>query len=118
MIRFHIAVTMGTNGAWSVLPSECSLNSRFLFLGNDITSEYTLAIGLPKVIGDTIVNRRDTALINRVRPIPLTSHEEYLYHKYYAARNKGNDTLRNDGKEQKTFSHRFWGLWDAVWWTR
>lgn len=110
MIRFHIAVTMGTKGAWSVLPSECSLNSRFLFLGNDITSEYTLAIGLPKVIGDTIVNRRDTALINRVRPIPLTSHEEYLYHKYYAARNKGNDTLRSDGKEQKkTFSHRFWG---------
>ena len=87
LIRFHIALTMGDRGVMSLLPSECSLNARFLFLGNDITAEYTTLIGLPRILAsDTIAERRDTALINRVRPVPLTSHEEYLYHKYYASK--------------------------------
>lgn len=86
MVRFHIAMTMGESGIMSLLPTECSLNARFLFMGNDITAEYSSVLGLPKVINDTIVNRGDTALINKIRPIPQTSHEEYLYHKYYATR--------------------------------
>lgn len=85
LVRFHISLTMGERGVMSLLPSECSLNARFLFLGNDITAEYSTVIGLPPtLLSDSIADRRDTALINRVRPIPLTSHEELLYYKYYA----------------------------------
>ena len=87
MVRFHIALTMGESGVESLLPKECSLNARFLFMGNDITAEYTSIYGLPKVISDTITNRRDTAMINRIRPVTLTSHEQYLLDRFYARRN-------------------------------
>ena len=111
MVRFHIAATMGDSGAMSLMPSECSMNARFLFLGNDITAEYTSVFGLPKVLGDTIANPRDTALINRIRPIPLTSHEQFLFDRYYARRNRAAADSTRHGKRGTSLAQR---LWDAV----
>lgn len=107
MVRFHLAVTMGDGGAASLMPRDCSLNARFLFMGNDITAEYTSYYGLPKVISDTIANRSDTALINRVRPVPLTSHEQYLFDRYYARRNRsGADSTAR----RKSLGSRLWNV--------
>lgn len=79
LIRFHIDVRMGKSGMASLMPQTCSLNARFLFLGNDMTMEYEAVHGLPKQISDTILSRRDTTLLNQVRPIPLTAHERRLF---------------------------------------
>lgn len=107
MVRFHIALTMGESGVESLLPKDCNLNARFLFMGNDITAEYTSIYGLPKVISDTITDRRDTAMINRVRPIMLTSHEQYLLDRYYARRNvQAADTTAH--KDKKSFGRKLW----------
>ena len=110
LVRFHLAITMGDSGPESLMPRDCSLNARFLFLGNDITAEYTSYYGLPKTISDTITNRRDTALINRIRPVPLTSHEQYLFDRYYARRNASTaDTTRHSSRQSLTAR-----LWDAI----
>ncbi len=110
LVRFHLAITMGDSGPESLMPRDCSLNARFLFLGNDITAEYTSYYGLPKTISDTITNRRDTALINRIRPVPLTSHEQYLFDRYYARRNTSTaDSTRNSSR--RPLAAR---LWDAI----
>lgn len=79
LIRFHIDVRMGKSGMASLMPQTCSLNARFLFLGNDMTMEYEAVHGLPKQISDTILSRRDTTLLSQVRPIPLTAHERRLF---------------------------------------
>ena len=111
MVRFHVAVTMGDSGVNSLMPNECNLNARFLFLGNDLTAEYTSVYNLPKIINDTITNQRDTALINRIRPIPLTSHEQYLFDRYYARRNRAAaDSTQSDRKKAKIAKR----LWDVV----
>lgn len=124
LVRFHIAVTMGQEGVMSLLPAECSLNARFLFLGNDITAELTSVIGLPRTLHTSILQRADTALLNRVRPIPLTSHEEYLYLKHYAAKGNNGDTMAIKAdttlapgttptatRPRRTLlSRRFWGI--------
>ena len=107
LVRFHVALTLGDEGVESLLPQECNLNARFKFLGNDITAEYTSVYNLPQVITDTIVNRRDTAMLNRVRPIPLTSHEIYLYDRYYAQRNTPTDTTAAQRRHAAT-SRRLW----------
>ena len=106
MVRFHIAVKMGDSGIESLAPKECSLNARFLFMGNDITAEYSSVYGMPKVLPDTITNRRDTALINRIRPLPLTSHEEFLLDRYYARRN--NAAADSTTKKRSLFKKRIW----------
>lgn len=109
LVRFHIAVTMGDSGVASLMPRECSLNARFLFMGNDITSEYTTYYGLPKIIGGTIADRGDTALINRVRPVPLTSHEQYLFDRYEArAGVRRADTVAQTSR--RSLTSRMWNV--------
>lgn len=110
MVRFHVAVTMGESGVQSLMPRECSLNARFLFLGNDLTAEYTSVFGLPKILGDTITNHRDTALINRVRPMPLTSHEQYIFDRYYARRNSAAADSAQGEKRSSQFARRLWSV--------
>lgn len=107
MVRFHVGVTTGAGGVASLLPRECNLNARFLFLGNDITAEYTSVYGLPKMLDDStrIVDRADTALLNRVRPIPLNSHETFLYTRQEARRaSQAADTAR----ARSTLASRMW----------
>lgn len=108
MVRFHLAVTMGDEGKASLFPRDCTLNSRFLFMGNDITAEYTGVYGLPKIISDTITNRRDTALINRIRPIPLNSHEQYLFDRYYARRNRASADTTSQKDSKGILGRRMW----------
>lgn len=110
LVRFHIAVTMGDSGVASLMPRECSLNARFLFMGNDITSEYTSYYGLPKIIDGTIADRADTALINRVRPVPLTSHEQYLFDRHEARAS----VHRADTTDQARHSSLASRMWDVV----
>lgn len=107
MVRFHVSVTTGAEGVASLLPRECNLNARFLFLGNDITAEYTSVYGLPKTLDDStrISNRADTALFNRVRPIPLNSHETFLYTRQEARlKTQAADTA----KSRNSLASRIW----------
>ena len=113
LVRFHVTMTTGDEGVKTLMPAQCNLNTRFLFLGNDITAEYTTVFDLPKKLPDSvkIVNRRDTALLNLVRPIPTNSHEQYLYSRYYAAR----DARQADTASQRSKT-RMWTklLWKNV----
>ena len=113
LVRFHVTMTTGDEGVKTLMPAQCNLNTRFLFLGNDITAEYTTVLDLPKKLPDSvkIVNRRDTALLNLVRPIPTNSHEQYLYSRYYAAR----DARQADTASQRSKT-RMWTklLWKNV----
>ena len=90
MVRFHLSTTMDEEEGHTLLPKECTLNARFLFLGNDITAEYTTIYGLPDCGIDSLAERDDTTLLARVRPIPLTEHEAYLCQQSY------NDNILND----------------------
>ena len=113
LVRFHTSVTTGASGVESLLPRECSLNARFVFLGNDITAEYTAVFNLPRVITDSITNRRDTALINLIRPLPLTSHETYVFDRYYDRQRK--ESADSAGRGRAGLSSRVVRrVWDAI----
>ena len=90
LVRFHLSTTMDEDVDRTMLPKECCLNARFLFLGNDITAEYTTIYGLPTCNVDSFAQRDDTTLLARLRPIPLTEHEARLYQQSY------NDNICND----------------------
>lgn len=122
MVRFHVALTMGVVGVQSLLPKDCSLNTRFLFMGNDITSEYTSVYALPPVLPDSVMagRRHDAALIDSVRPIPLTPHEELLLARHgliskLTYNTSLPDSLANDTTKQRRHNLR-WAkrLWDNV----
>lgn len=83
LMRFHIALTTGHSGLQALLPDKCSVNTRFLFLGNDITSEYSSVFFMPTLPDETLAMQKgDTALLDKARPFPLDSHEELLFSRH------------------------------------
>lgn len=88
MVRFHVSIRMGERGLQAFYPAACELYSRFRFLGNDIACSFQSVHGTSVVLPDSIVDISDTTLLNRVRPIPLTEHEQAVFNRYYAENNK------------------------------
>ena len=120
MVRFHLSTTMDEEKGRRLLPKYCSLNSRFLFLGNDITAEYTTAYGLPSIglteeearllpvrnaknAADTIKKIDERRLLERVRPMPLTEHEEYMYRQSVKGSVAADST---DGSKSNKYNRR------------
>lgn len=91
LVRFHVALTTGVSGLRSLLPERCSVNTRFLFLGNDITSEYSSVFFLPILPDEAAyIEHGDTTLLRKARPLPLDSHEELLFRRHLIKRKQKN----------------------------
>lgn len=107
MVHFYVSVTMGAEGIKSLLPKQCEMKIHFKFMGNKIRSEYIAVYDLPKMIPDTLDNAPDTALMARVRPLPLTDEEKYIYRKYYE-----QDSVRQLSPKKNSFAKNV--LWDMI----
>lgn len=113
MTRFFISVTMKKEAGYhSILPDKCDLKANFRFMGNNIIAKYTSVFGLPKILSnDTLQNAADTALMSKVRPIPLNEEEKSILKKYYLQKAKRDSINLHKGKEIN-FTKDI--LWDAV----
>lgn len=130
MLRFNNLVEMGEVGeANEFLPVHYDVDATFHFLGNVMDGNYTAVLNYKDIVrrdpsirkkkgerskydlsesytlrSDTNASLRDTVYFNKIRPIPLSSHEENLYQDYFLRR----DTLFRENKP-KSKSLEFWG---------
>lgn len=112
MTDIHISVMMNTeDDTRSLFPKKCDMRANFRFLGNSISGLYTSVYGLPKILPDIIVNREDTAMMNKVRPIPLLEQEQKAFDQYYQKRN-ANDSINSLQPKKKSFVKDV--LWDMI----
>lgn len=110
MVKFTMDINMGERGVRTLIPEKCGLSARFKFLGNDISVDYTSMHGLPRLITDSVVNKNDTALLNRIRPVELTPHERRLFHEQDSLKAAiAADTTAREKKQKFTDI-----LWDNV----
>lgn len=110
MVKFTMDINMGERGVRTLIPEKCGLSARFKFLGNDISVDYTSMHGLPRLITDSVVNKNDTALLNRIRPVELTPHERRLFHEQDSLKAAiAADTTSREKKQKFTDI-----LWDNV----
>lgn len=116
MVQFRLFIKMGSGGMQSLLPEKCNLDSRFMFLGNDIRARYDMAYNLPKVFEDTITDDHDLAKMEMVRPQPLTSHENAIYERVINARKAAEkDTTKIDTIPANTRRLKLKAiLWDMI----
>lgn len=106
---FTVLLRMGEVGEKNeFLPLTCDLEGYFSLLGNKIEGQYTAILDYNKItpraeqadipqrkrsrydLTDSYVLRcdtnalvRDTATFNDLRPVPLSTHEQFLYQDYY-----------------------------------
>lgn len=107
MIRFLLTADMGGEGS-ALLPWQCRLDSRFRFLGNDITMSYAARYGLTDSPGTAVTDRGDTTLMARVRPTPLTAHEHALFSQAAARDTVAVDSSGVARRRRRTFAQRMW----------
>lgn len=113
MTRFYISIVMGQEGYRTLLPKRCSLRASFRLLGNDISGFYSSYYDLPKTISDSLSGQADTALMARVRPVPLSPPEQGALDKYYAEKALRDSAAQSQQKQQKTDFVKD-VLWDIV----
>lgn len=112
MITFNIDATMGKFGIRSLFPKTCDIESKFHFMGNVLTVSHHSVYDNPVTLSDSIKNSHDIALMNDIRPIPLTEEIETLYEKKRVKdvlEKQRKDSLAMDSISKKK-------RWDKVLW--
>ncbi len=82
MIRFQTRSMQGSLGPRALLPRLNETDVEFRFLGNHITSHFEAVFDCPVTLPDTVNVKGDRALIDSVRPISLSDHEQAIYDYY------------------------------------
>lgn len=82
LIKFRTIATMGTEGSGSLLPKYCQSLVSFKFMGNDITSSFESVFDCPFRLPDTVHVSGNRALIDSLRPVPLSAEEQAIYDAY------------------------------------
>ena len=111
MVAFEINITMGAEGLSSLLPTSCTLKTKFSFLGNQLRGIYEARYGDMPLTENTLVEGiQARELIDSLRPTPLTSAEKGIYAEYDSLRRSSiTDTT---SVREKNFVKDF--LWDVI----
>ena len=105
MITFHVTTEMGDKVPQSFYPKRCVIDADFRYLKNHIHSTHQILFSQKNIIPDTIIDSHDMALMEKVRPFPLTEEFMQAYQK--------QDSIRyiNSQKPPKKRS-----VWKRVFW--
>ena len=112
MTRFYITIAMNHGEERNTLyPRKCDLRANFRFLGNQITAIYTSVYNLPQLLSDSLVNVEDSALMAKVRPIPLNTQEQQTINSYFRQKTV-SDSIAQTTPHKKSFVKDV--LWDVI----
>ena len=109
MIRFQLQAEMGDSGELSLVPKSCDVNCVFKYLGNKITGDFHTEANQLVELPDSIVNSHSMALMDSIRPVPLPSFMQSIYHQYDSL---DALTVPTTKKKKKNMAKAI--LWDAV----
>lgn len=121
MVHSVLRGIMGTDGDEAYRPSQCDARIKLSFLGNKILAHFYSHYGLPTLLPDSVVESDDRALMDSVRPLPLTVEEKRIIAEYDAEQDSAMvaDSLqaRQDSIDGKNPRKRHWAkafFWDVI----
>ncbi len=79
MITFRTEITQGDEGARSLMPQRISTAATFRFLGNRVSAFFNAVYNNPTVLPDTLKDVDSKALMDSIRPIPLSESDKRIY---------------------------------------
>ncbi len=102
MIDFKVDVIQSDEVNRTQLPRSCHVDADFHFVGNKVHAQYDAVFGCATTLPDSIEDKTDHLLMERLRPIALRDEERQLYENYYAPE---PDSIANDTTEH---SREWW----------
>lgn len=111
MVAFEINLTMGEEGLASLLPTSCTLKTKFSFMGNQLRGIYEARYGSLPLPTDTLMEGiKVREMLDTLRPVALSLEEERIYAEYDSVRRSYTpDTTK---VKEKNFMKDF--LWDVI----
>jgi hypothetical protein len=110
MIGFKINAEMDRSREGGPLPVYSTTEATFKFLGNNIKSTITTFFDCHTVLPDSIDNREDNTLMEKLRPIPLEQDEKEIYAASQQQEQKEaqNDTIQKSNNRLKEVKDVAW----------
>ena len=108
MITFRTEITQGEEGGRSIMPTKCTTAATFRFMGNRISALFDAKYDCAKTLPDSIERMDNRALMDEVRPTPLSETDKLIYQAY-------DDKNRQDSIAQDTMPKKL-RLWKKIFW--
>ncbi len=105
MVSFRTEIQQGTEGGRSLMPSRCSTTATFNFLGNRIATFFDALYNSPTELPDSMIQEDNRALMDSIRPIPLSETDKGIYQAYDNRKRREkeiSDSLDRDTTQQRT----------------
>ena len=113
MISFNVNTVMNQNGGHLMLPERSTIDAKFNFLGNKVTSTFTAIYNCPVTLPDSLDEQDNRELMDSLRPIVLRRNEKILYQHYDSLRMQ-SDSIVSDTTEIQKSNKMKEILWDVI----
>ena len=114
MISFTVNMVMNQSSGLQLLPERSTIDAKFKFLGNKVSSTFTAIYNCPRTLPDSLDEHDNRELMDSLRPIALQYKEDILYQRYDSLSqitdSVNNDTIANNNKSNKMKEI----LWDVI----
>jgi len=113
MISFRTHIKLGEKGPQSLMPQEISTAARFRFMGNRIAAIFNANYDCNTQLPDSIQDRNSLALMDSIRPAPLTETDRRIYE---AQQQKEQPQPAAEEAERDTTVKEKTHRWRDFWW--
>ena len=113
MISFKVNTEMNQELGYQLLPSKCTIDSKFKFIGNKVSSTFTAIYNCPTTLPDSLDEEDNRELMDSLRPITLYHKEEMLYHRHDSL-NQISDSIAIDTISENKGNKMKEILWDVI----
>lgn len=113
MISFKVNTVMNKDSGYLLLPERSTINAKFNFLGNKVTSSFTAIYNCPVTLPDSLDEQDNRELMDSLRPGALRQKESMLYQHYDSLRMQA-DSIPSDTTAIQKSNKMKEILWDVI----
>ena len=113
MISFKVSTVMNQTSGHQMLPERSTIDAKFNFLGNKVSSTFTAIYNCPITLPDSLDEQDNRELMDSLRPIVLQEKENILYKRRDSLR-LASDSIANETKAIKKSNKMKEILWDVI----
>lgn len=113
MISFKVNTVMNQHSGHRMLPEKSTIDAKFNFLGNKVSSTFTAIYNCPITLPDSLDEQDDRELMDSLRPVALHYKEKMLYQHYDSLRLQ-SDSIENDTTAIQKNNKMKEILWDVI----
>ena len=113
MISFKVSTVMNQTSGHQMLPERSTIDAKFNFLGNKVSSTFTAIYNCPITLPDSLDEQENRELMDSLRPIVLQEKENMLYKRHDSLR-LASDSIANETKAIKKSNKMKEILWDVI----